>query len=184
MDRTVDAEIAERLLERDEEALRQVMATHGPIVLAMARKVVSEPSLAEEVAQDTFVALWRRPGAYDPLRGSLQGFLLGIARNKGIDLVRREEALRRTRDSLLAEAAVASRTEPGTEQVEERQRVKAALEGLSSVQREAIVLAFFGGRTYREVAQELDIPEGTAKTRLRDGLMRLKQLFGSGKESR
>jgi RNA polymerase sigma-70 factor, ECF subfamily len=184
MDRTVDAEIAERLLERDEEALRQVMATHGPIVLAMARKVVAEPSLAEEVAQDTFVALWRRPGASDPLIGSLQGFLLGIARNKGIDLVRREEALRRTRDSLLAEAAAASRIESGTEQVEERQRVKAALEGLSSVQREAIVLAFFGGRTYREVARELDIPEGTAKTRLRDGLMRLKQLIGSGKESR
>jgi RNA polymerase sigma factor (sigma-70 family) len=184
MDRTVDAEIAERLLERDEEALRQVMAMLGPIVLAMARKVVSEPSLAEEVAQDTFVALWRRPGAYDPLRGSLQGFLLGIARNKGIDLVRREEALRRTRDSLLAEAAVASRTESRTEQVVERQRVKAALEGLSSVQREAIVLAFFGGRTYREVARELDIPEGTAKTRLRDGLMRLKQLIGSGKEGR
>jgi RNA polymerase sigma-70 factor (ECF subfamily) len=184
MDRAGDAELAERLLERDEEALRQAMATHGPVVLAMARRVVSDPSLAEEVAQDTFVALWRRPGAYDPLRGSLQGFLVGIARNKGIDLVRREEALRRTRDSLLAEAEVASRTTSATEQVDERQRVKAALDGLSSVQREAIVLAYFGGRTYREVARELDIPEGTAKTRLRDGLIRLKQLIGSGKESR
>jgi RNA polymerase sigma-70 factor (ECF subfamily) len=184
MDRAGDAELAERLLERDEGALRQAMATHGPIVLAMARRVVFEPSLAEEVAQDTFVALWRRPGAYDPLRGSLQTFLLGIARNKGIDLVRREEALRRTRDSLLAEAEVASRTESATEQVDERQRVKAALNGLSSVQREAIVLAYFGGRTYREVARELDIPEGTAKTRLRDGLIRLKHLIGSGKESR
>jgi RNA polymerase sigma factor (sigma-70 family) len=183
MDRASDAELAEKLLERDEEALRQVMTTHGPIVLAMARRVVSDPSLAEEVAQDTFVALWRRPGAYDPLRGSLQAFLAGVARNKGIDLVRREESLRRTKDSLLAEAGVASRSESATEQVEERQRVMAALEGLSSVQREAIVLAYFGGRTYREVARELGIPEGTAKTRLRDGLMRLKLLIGSGKES-
>jgi RNA polymerase sigma-70 factor, ECF subfamily len=184
MDRAEDAELAERLLERDEEALQRVIAAHGQVVLAMARRIVSEPSLAEEVAQDTFVALWRRPGAYDPLRGSLQSFLVGIARNKGIDLVRREEALRRTRKSLLAEAGAASTPRPATELVEERQRVKAALEGLSRVQREAIVLAYFGGRTYREVARELDIPEGTAKTRLRDGLIRLKQLIGSGRESR
>ena len=185
MERHADAELAERLLSRDEEALGTVIATYGGVVFGMARRVVAEPGLAEEVAQDTFLSLWRRPGAYDPARGSLQSFLLGVARNKAIDLVRREESLKRTRDAFadsleLDPARLAPHS--GGPGVEERHEVRDALAQLSPLQREAIVLAYFGGRTYREVALELEIPEGTAKTRLRDGLIRLKALMNAGRD--
>jgi RNA polymerase sigma-70 factor (ECF subfamily) len=185
MGRQVDAELAERLLSRDEEALRTVISTYGGVVCGMARRVVAEPTLAEEVAQDTFLSLWRRPGAYDPARGSLQSFLLGVARNKSIDLVRREESVKRTRDALASSFEQDPDGMRGYEPdgVEDRHEVRDALAKLTPLQREAIVLAYFGGRTYREVAAELDIPEGTAKTRLRDGLIRLRELMKSGRGS-
>lgn len=183
MEERSDVQLIERLLVRDQSALREVIRDYGGVVHGMARRVLAEPSLAEEVAQDTFLALWRRPGAFDPARGSLQSFLLGIVRNKAIDLVRKEESLRRTRDALAAEMQVKPDSYDSGDQVEERQQVRDALEKLSEVQREAIVLAYFGGRTYREVADELGIPEGTAKTRLRDGLVKLKQSLGKTTES-
>ena len=177
MDRRTDAELADRLMERDESALRSAIDLYGGLVHGMARRILNEPTMAEEVAQDTFLALWRRPGAFDPARGSLQSFLLGVSRNKAIDLVRREEARRRARDSLVAEQEVASKEVSPDESFDERDQVKAALGRLSGVQREALVLAYFGGRTYREVARELQIPEGTAKTRLRDGLIRMREIM-------
>jgi RNA polymerase sigma factor (sigma-70 family) len=180
MDRSADAVLAERLMARDEEALREVIESHGRMVHGMARRILSEPLLAEEVAQDTFLALWRRPGAFDPGRGGLLGFLLAVARNKAIDMVRREESRRRAAEALAFEAEIgAPVVSDSGDRVEERDEVRAALQRLSPIQREAIVLAYFGGRTYREVASELGVPEGTAKTRLRDGLIRLRQLMSA-----
>jgi RNA polymerase sigma-70 factor (ECF subfamily) len=172
-----DVRLAQRLLERDEKALREAIDRYGRAVFGIARRVLAEASLAEEVAQDTFLALWRRPGAYDPARGSLQAFLLGVARNKAVDLVRREESLRRAREALTVEAESGDGAPVDEIGVEEREEVRAALAKLSPLQREAIVLAYFGGRTYREVAAELGIPEGTAKTRLRDGLIKLREFM-------
>ena len=180
MGRLSDADISERLLSRDEGTLREVIRFHGGSVHAMARRVVADPTMAEEVAQDTFVALWRRPGAYDPDRGTLLAFLLGVTRNKAVDLVRKEESARRTASALMSEAETTSVRLSGSEDITETDRrleVQAALSQLSDVQKEAIVLAYFGGRTYREVAAELGVPEGTAKTRLRDGLIRLRELM-------
>ncbi len=176
-----ESELVDRLLARDETALREVIASCGAVVYAMARRVVRDPASAEEVAQDTFVALWRRPGSFNPERGSLRVFLTGVARNKAIDLVRREERLRRSKDALLAEMQSAPLVLDESN-IESTQDVRAALTSLSTVQKEAIVLAYFGGRTYREVAQELGIPEGTAKTRLRDGLIKLRELMSPSKE--
>src|SRR5687768_15170490 len=98
VERIQDTELARRLFERDERALREVIDLFGEVVYGMARRILIDPSLAEEVAQDTFLALWGRPGAFDPARGSLQAFLGGIARNKAIDAVRKEESVRRSRD--------------------------------------------------------------------------------------
>jgi RNA polymerase sigma-70 factor (ECF subfamily) len=182
MDRANDAALADRLMARDEAALREVISMYGGLVHGMARRVIAEPSLAEEVAQDTFLALWRRPGSFDPTRGSLKSFLVGVARNKAIDLVRREEALKRAKDSLESEMGTAPVSATFTEELDERGAVFQALSKLTDVQREAIVLAYFGGRTYREVASELDIPEGTAKTRLRDGLGKLKAVLEDMRE--
>ena len=173
----VDSEVVERLQNGDEAALREAIGLYGGLVLGMARRILVEPAMAEEVAQDTFLALWRRPGAFDASRGSLQSFLLGVARNKAIDLVRKEEARGRAGDLLMAEAEIAQTVENPTDRFVERREVRDALSQLSEVQREAIVLAYFGGRTYREVAAELGIPEGTAKTRLRDGLIKLKDVL-------
>ena len=179
-----NGDILERLLARDEKTFRAVVEDYGASVLGIARRVLADPNLAEEVAQDTFVALWRRPGAFDPERGSLRSFLMVVARNKAVDLVRREESRKRATDSLLQEAAVPSDMAPDDERIEEREEIRRALAQLSLVQREAIVLAYFGGRTYREVARELEIPEGTAKTRLRDGLVKLRTLLSASEESR
>jgi RNA polymerase sigma-70 factor (ECF subfamily) len=178
-----DVELAERLMARDESALREVIEAFGAKVHGIARRVVTDPALAEEVTQDAFLALWRRPGAFDPARGNLLGFLLAIARNKAIDLVRREESLKRTRDALMAEAESDPAVSDDAPRIEEREEITRALRELSPVHREAIVLAYYGGRTYREVATELGIPEGTAKTRLRDGLMKLRESLAATKES-
>lgn len=181
MERRDDAELAERLLARDETALRTVIERYGSVVHGVARRVIAETTLAEEVAQDTFLALWRRPGAFDPQRGSLQTFLASVARNKAVDLVRREDSMRRRADALIAEAQTSPTSEAPAAGVDERHEVVAALRQLTEPQREALVLAYFGGRTYREVATELDIPEGTAKTRMRDGLKRLRELMAAEK---
>lgn len=175
----VEGELLAGLLARDDSALRRVIALHEGPVYAMARKVLVDPVLAEDVAQDTFIALWRRPGAFDPERGSMRSFLVGVARNKAIDLVRKEESLRRTKGALLAENEGMAPKSPGTtiEKAEQRHDLITALGRLSAAQREALVLAYFGGRTYREVAAELDIPEGTARTRLRDGLIKLRAVM-------
>lgn len=179
-----DAELAARLMERDEKALREVMRLYGGIVNGMARRVLADPTLAEEVAQDAFVALWRRPGAFDPERGSLKSFLTSVARNKAIDLVRREESVRRTKQSLLAEAGTAPTASAFEDDVHGRATIVTAMQQLPETQREAIALAYFGGRTYRDVAVELGIPEGTAKTRMRDGLTKLRALLAAPTEKK
>jgi RNA polymerase sigma-70 factor, ECF subfamily len=180
MTTATDAELAQRLLERDDTALRAVIDAHGPYVLGMARRVLVDATLAEEVAQDTFVALWRRPGAFDPDRAPLRAFLLGVARNKAIDLVRKESSRRRTTETLMAEAEAAVPTsDDSIDRVDTKLSLRRAMAGLTQLQREALTLAYFGGRTYREVAEELGIPEGTAKTRLRDGLNQLRTTIGT-----
>ncbi|MCA1708988.1 MAG: sigma-70 family RNA polymerase sigma factor [Actinobacteria bacterium] len=174
MTRPVDSALAARLMVREEAALREAIDLYGDLVFGIAKRVLAEPGLAEEVAQDAFLALWRRPGAFDPERGSLKTFLATMARNKAIDLVRREESVRRRAKSLMNEMESSADSSRFDDEVEARAEMDDALAQLSTVQREAITLAYFGGRTYREVASELGIAEGTAKTRLRDGLMKLR----------
>jgi RNA polymerase sigma-70 factor (ECF subfamily) len=170
-----DLDLIEGLLARDADRLQEVIALYGGAVYGMARRVLGESASAEEVAQDTFLALWRRPGAFNPERGTLKSFLLGVARNKAIDLVRKEASRRRVREELMSEFS--SQLEEPVDDLSEAWDLKNSLKSIPPVQREAIVLAYFGGRTYREVAQELGIPEGTAKTRLRDGLKRMKEVM-------
>jgi len=173
---STDEQLLRRLLERDESALREVISTYGSAVFGMAKRVLADASWAEEVAQDTFVALWRRPGAFDPARGSLRTFLLGVARNKAVDVVRRETRMRRKADDVMREHEL---EEPTTlDASDDRAEVRQAMRSLTKPQQEAILLAYFGGFTYREVAEHLDIPEGTAKSRLRDGLTKMRQALG------
>jgi RNA polymerase sigma-70 factor (ECF subfamily) len=162
--------------------LADVIKEYGDSVYAMARRVVIDPRLAEEVAQDTFLALWQRPEIFHPERGPLIAFLLGVARKKAIDVVRREETVRRTTQALVTEMGASTTPQYVDGSIEDRQLVQSALARLSHLQRESIFLAYFGGRTYRGLARELGIPEGTAKTRIRDGLIRLREILGSTSE--
>jgi RNA polymerase sigma-70 factor (ECF subfamily) len=156
-----------------EAALRDMVETHGPAVYAMALGILRNKAIAEEVAQDVFVAMWKRPSAYDPRRGPLRAWLIGVARHKAIDAVRREERASENVRLLSSEAGVKVRSDP-FEEVERAAEVRAVLARLSQDVRTALELAYFGGLTYREVALALGLPEGTVKTRIRDALLRLR----------
>jgi RNA polymerase sigma-70 factor, ECF subfamily len=161
----------------DEHALLQTIAEHGPLLIGLARRITGDAHLAEEIAQDVFVTLWKQADRYDPTRGSLRTFLCAVTRNKATDAIRREESRRRTTAELFREAEFA--TVDPTLESEGKLYLQWVLAKLTKVQREAIVLAYFGGRTYREVAAELHIPEGTAKTRLRDALAAIRREISS-----
>ena len=156
----------------DETALRKIMDIYGGAALAMARHVLADPVMAEEAAQDAFVALWMDPTRFDVARGSLKSFLIGIARNKAIDMVRREERRRAAVQRSVVDGLETD--DDSIDRLEDRAGLMDALKKLSQLQRQAIALAYLGGFSYREVARRLDIPEGTAKTRLRDGLTALR----------
>jgi len=169
-----EAEIRRRLGAGDEAALGEVYDQYASFVYGLALRVIGEQRGAEDVSQEVFVFVWERPEVFDPGRGSLRTWLGTLAHRRAVDYVRREEARRRraVRDAACRATAVPDVEELATALVM-AERVRAALGVLPPEQREAIELAYFGGRTYREVADELGIPEGTAKSRLRLGLRRV-----------
>lgn len=168
-----DRQILDEIAARCEDGLRRALRDHGPSVLGIARHVVRDASTAEEVAQDTFLALWNGWQRVDLAKGTLRSFLVTVARRKAIDRVRANEAWKRAMARERPEGIEDERASHDT--ILQRIDLAPALQRLTHVQREALALAYFGGRTYREVAQELGIPEGTAKTRLRDGLNALRR---------
>lgn len=178
-----DEERAQQLLARsrlgDETAFAELYDLFAARVYGLVLRVVRDPAQAEEVAQEAFVAVWQQSARYDAARGSATSWILTMAHRRAVDRVRSSEASRRRDDSYtqddVIEADVTSET---VERSLERQRVVRALDSLTDVQRSAIELAYFGGYTHREVAVMLDLPLGTAKTRIRDGLIRLRDVLG------
>jgi RNA polymerase sigma factor (sigma-70 family) len=165
--------LRDRLIAGDESAVADLYDQFASFVFGLARRVTGDRSAAEDVAQDVFVACWERPDAFDPDRGRLRTFLGTLAHRRAVDWVRREEARRRR---AARDAALVVRVPDVEEMVSAlatAERVRAEVERLPAEQAEAIRLAYFGGRTYRQVAIELGIPEGTAKSRLRLGLRRI-----------
>lgn len=175
-----DAALMERLVLRDNGAMERIMALHAGPVHRMARLMLADHGVAEEVAQDVFLELWSRPERFDQTRGNLRTYLVGMTRNKAIDRLRAHYARERLAESLLKESeTAASHVEGSEESFALRQHIFSALENLPPLQRDALVLAYYGGRTYREVANELGVPEGTAKTRLRQGLITLRRTLAN-----
>lgn len=158
---------------------------HHRSVFATALRVVGDHALAGDVTQDVFLRLWRRPGAFDPERADLGTYLRLIARSRAIDLIRESQSRARTADRFkVVVAEEAPRTDDRPELVVERDDdravVRAALGELPESQREALVLAYWGGLTAEEVAARVDIPLGTAKSRIRLGLSKLRaEMSGS-----
>ncbi|HET9014734.1 MAG TPA: sigma-70 family RNA polymerase sigma factor [Thermomicrobiaceae bacterium] len=177
-----DWELIEGVRARDRAAMAALYDRYARSVYSVALAVVRDPRGAEDVVQDAFLTIWRRPDTYQPDRGAFGPWILRVARNRAIDLVRRRAHERHEPDDELlgfAERLVDPDPSPD-EQIWSRAvavRVRAALGDLTDVQREVIELAYFGGLTQSEMAARLDIPLGTVKTRVRTALRRLAQIL-------
>ena len=163
----------DRLVAGEEGALAEIYDQYASFVYGLALRVIGDARAAEDVAQDVFVSVWERPEAFDPERGSLRTWLGTLAHRRAVDHVRREEARRRRAIKDAARPATTPDVEEMAVALVTAERVRAALDTLPDAQRRAIQLAYFGGKTYRQVAEVLGIPEGTAKSRLRLGLRRI-----------
>ncbi|MET0628746.1 MAG: sigma-70 family RNA polymerase sigma factor [Acidimicrobiia bacterium] len=168
-----ELDVRERLIAGDDAALGEVYDQFSSLVYGLAFRVIGDARAAEDVSQDVFVWLWERPAAFDPARGSLRTWLGTLAHRRSVDYVRREEARRRRNERDAARLPAVPDVGEMAAALVTAERVRAALAVLPSDQRDAIELAYFGGKTYREVADVLGIPEGTAKSRLRLGLRKI-----------
>lgn len=171
-----------RLVARgDEEAFGQVYDLVSPTVYGLVRRVLRDPAQSEEVAQEVLVEVWRSACRYDERRGSPQAWVMTLAHRRAVDRVRSEQA-GFGREQHAAATAEGSRpydevSEEVTDRME-RERVRRCLETLTELQGQSVRLAFYGGYTYREVSRLLSTPLGTVKTRMRDGLIRLRDCLG------
>jgi RNA polymerase sigma-70 factor (ECF subfamily) len=164
----------------DQEAFSQLYDAVSARLFGLVLRVVRDRAQAEEVAQDAFLEIWRHAARYDPDRGSALSWMLTIAHRKAVDRVRSAEAQSRRDTSYEAreQDTPYDMTAEDAHRNLDAQRVRKGLDTLTETQRGALELAYFGGYTHREVAALLDIPIGTAKTRIRDGLIRLRDTLG------
>ncbi len=177
--RAEDVELLSRIVARDERAVEALYARYSRPLYSLAYQVTGAERFAQDVVQEVFVALWRDASRFDPARGAVAPWLFSLARHKAIDLVRREANIRkRTADVDLELRQADDDVDHETWLMFRRDRVRAAIEELTAAQREALDLAFFGGLTHVEVADKLGIPLGTAKTRIRSALLRLRDILG------
>ena len=176
-------DLADRLRQvakGDEAAFAVVYDETAPRVHGLVLRILRNPAQSEEVTQEVYLEVWRRASRFDPGKGSAIGWLLTMAHRRAVDRVRSSQASTVRDDGWHArsrEVDFDTTAEHATARIEAA-RVRAALEGLTEVQREAVSLAYLGGYTHTEVAGLLDLPLGTAKTRIRDGLIRLRDQLG------
>jgi RNA polymerase sigma-70 factor (ECF subfamily) len=166
----------------DDASFARLYDLLAPRVFGLARRVLRDPAQAEEMAQEVLVEVWRTAPRFDPERGSGLSWVLRIAHRRTVDRVRSEQASA-DRIQRVAAASVQIPFDEVADQVGsrlERQQVRRCLDRLTELQREAITLAYYGGHTYREVATLLGAALPTIKTRLRDGLIRLRDCLNVG----
>jgi RNA polymerase sigma-70 factor, ECF subfamily len=174
------AELMRHVARGDEAAFERLYdLLIGPVYGAI-RRIVRDPAQSEEVAQEVMVELWRTAARYAPEKGSVMTFAMTLAHRRAVDRVRSAQAAADREENVGRREA----TRPFDEVAEqvtarfEQEQVRRCLGTLTELQRESVVLAYYGGRTYKEVGELLDTPLGTIKTRLRDGLIRLRDCLG------
>jgi RNA polymerase sigma-70 factor (ECF subfamily) len=175
LEKKSDAALVVAIGRWSQEALAEVYRRHAGAVFSLAQRVLRNRALAEDVVQEVFVRLWYHADRFDPERGTLRSYLLAQAHGRSVDMARSESS-RRQREAkdaartIETDHDVASRVEDLAVSAE----VRKALNVLPDAEKRAIQLAYYGGRSYREVAQLLSVPEGTIKSRIRAGLQRLR----------
>ncbi len=171
-----DAALVERIQIGDQLALTEAYHLHGRAVFAAAYAVTRRRGLAEDMTQEVFVRLWKRSGRFDAQRGSLRSFLKIDARGRAIDALRSERSRRdrESREAVLQASAPAVGIEERVMAKITSSKIRDALQSLKAEERVPLALAYFDGRSYREVAALLELPEGTVKSRIRSGLGRLR----------
>ena len=181
-----DGQLVELVAQQDAGALEALYDRYGRAAYSLARRILTEETLAQDVVQEVFLSLWRDARRFDAGRGTVATSLLSMTHHRAVDVVRREENLRRWRSSdegLELEPDPKARVEDEVEASERRTEVRAALAELPAAQREALLLAFFGGYTQREVAALVGVPLGTVKTRMAAGMRKMKEaLQDAGRE--
>ena len=175
-----DAPLVTAIGRSSEEALSEAYRRHSGAVHGLARRILRDETLAEEITQEVFLRLWNNPEKFDAGRGSLRSFLLAHTHGRSVDLIRAESA-RRTRED--NDARLTPRQGQNIEEevweMALADTIKEALSTLGESERRPIELAYFGGHTYREVAELIGQPEGTVKSRIRSGLKKLKVNLGA-----
>lgn len=162
----------------DHAAFRAVYDQAAPAVLGIVRRVLRDPAQSEEVMQEVLLEIWRTAARFDPSAGSASAWIMTVAHRRAVDRVRSEQrAAERELRAVTASIAYDEVSDAALASVE-HQRVRRCLDGLTDLQRESVTLAYYGGYSYREVAQLLGVAVGTVKTRMRDGLIRLRDCLG------
>lgn len=164
----------------NEAAFERMYDELGGPIFGLVQRVLRDPAQSEEVCQEVLVELWRTAARYRPDRGSVRTWALTLAHRRAVDRVRSAQAAVE-REDRVADSEIRRPFDEVADEVTgrlEREQVRRCMVSLTDLQRESVVLAYYGGYTYREVAQLLDVPLGTVKTRLRDGLIRLRDCLG------
>jgi RNA polymerase sigma factor (sigma-70 family) len=181
-----DGQLVELVAQKDAGALEALYDRYGRAAYSLARRILTEETLARDVVQEVFLSLWRDARRFDAGRGTVATYLLSMTHHRAVDVVRREEHLRRWRTSdegLELAPDPKARVEDEVEASERRNEVRAALAELPVAQREALLLAYFGGYTQREVAALVGVPLGTVKTRMAAGMRKMREpLQDAGRE--
>jgi RNA polymerase sigma-70 factor, ECF subfamily len=170
-----------RVVRGDEEAFARVYDQLSSILFGIARRVIRDPARAEEVTQDVFIEIWQQAPRFDPSKGSVRTWACTIAHRRAVDAVRREETVRRTEQRETHRSARREFDEVSETVVDriEYAQVRKCLGSLTELQAEAVGLAYFRGLSYPEVASLLEVKLATIKTRMRDGLIRLRDCLGA-----
>jgi RNA polymerase sigma-70 factor (ECF subfamily) len=176
-----DRDLVDGLRTKAETALAEIYTRHGGAVFGLSRRVLNDDSLAEDVTQEIFLRLWNEPQRFDAERGTLRSYLNRQSHSRSIERVRSEEARRSREDrSVESDNLVSTAIEPEVLASIESERIRSALDRLDQKERRVIVLAYYGGHSYREVAAHLGLPEGTVKSQMRTGLQRMSVLLDDG----
>jgi len=175
-----EADLLARIADGDERALAALYDAMASLAYGLALRVVGDGDVAEDVVQDAFLRIWHRADRYEPARGAARPWILRVVRNVAIDRIRTRDARSRAETRSQTDAALAPVPEQPDETAtrsERSRRLRAALAELPAEQRRALEIAYFEGLSHSEIAERERMPLGTVKTRIRDGVMKLRERF-------